>query len=129
MTRSEKAKDFLTKAKFSILEIEILKKTLAEESRRAELFGNKYKSSENYKAFTALINRIIAEQEAVLQQARDVIGSIPDEQCREVLTLHYLDRLTMEEVAERMFYSWRMTNRIQAKAFACVASLMGLEDD
>ena len=129
MTRSEKAKDFLTKAKFSMLEIEILKKILAEESRRAEIFGYKNETLKKYKAFTAFINRKIEEQEAVLQQARDVIGSIPDEKCREVLTLHYLDRLTMEEVADRMFYSWRMASRIQAKAFACVAPRRGREDD
>ena len=126
MTGSEKAKAFLTEAKFARYEIESLKRALAIERRSAERY--RYQPA-NYRAFIDLLNQKIAEREAVIKQARALIGSIPDERSREVLELHYIDRLTLEDVAGRMFYSWRFINRIQAEALLSVAFLMGAEDD
>ena len=52
------------------------------------------------------------------REISDKIKSIGQDKLRQVLELHYLNGLSLDEVAERMHYSYRQICRIHSQALA-----------
>ena len=67
------------------------------------------RAAENYNIF---YKRYIV----VREQAENAIDTLPDSQLREILRCRYLENMTMEEIADKLFYSLRTVKYKHARA-------------
>lgn len=65
-----------------------------------------------------LYEQLIREAKEDLQEIEAAVAGLPDSPGRDVLRLQYLQGLNMEQVAERLCYSWESIYRHRKKALA-----------
>lgn len=71
--------------------------------------------------FTALIvfyDQLIERHREELQEIEEAVAALPDCPGRDVLRLHYLEGLTMQQVCDALAYSWESVYRHRKKALA-----------
>ena len=62
------------------------------------------------------LRRQMEELISCRQAIRGAIEEIEDARLRHVLVLRYIEGLTLEDAADRMFYSWRQAQRLHGQA-------------
>lgn len=63
----------------------------------------------------------LCEYEAIRREVKAVINGLHDDVLEALLTYRYLEGLPMEEIAERMHYSYRHTIRLHKRALQLVS--------
>ena len=133
MTKSEKAKEYLEKRRYLGLEIACLDSLQTMERNNMEYLNRVYQidisKSESYKEFMRLLEQRKADLETELRTLSKLINRLPDERCRAVLKLYYIDGLTFSEIADCLFYGIRAVFTRYAKALEAVADLCGFHGD
>ena len=133
MTKGKKANAYLMRYRYSRRYIESLKETLAIERSRLEYHscGGHVSSLRmaNFKELEKTILQMISKYEAEFDSCILLLDGIADERCRKVMKLHYIEGLTLEETADKMFYSRNTIIRIHKKGLDAVADLCNFEDD
>lgn len=71
----------------------------------------------------------VAESLEKLEQIENVIESVDKHQLQDLLYYRYIEGLTIEQTADEMGISERHAYRIQPKAWAAVARIMGFKSD
>lgn len=71
-----------------------------------------------YWELVALYERLIQEARQDIQEIEAAVYGLPDGPGRDVLRLHYLEGVKMEQVAELLCYSWESIYRHRKKAIA-----------
>lgn len=133
MTRSEKASAYLENCRFAGKEIRCLKETLVREHRMADYYSKilntNIRKRPNFIAFIESLERRLADQENELRELCILLDSVSDDKSQEILKLFYIDGMTAEDIADKLFYSINTIFRIKAKGINDVAALCDFQDD
>lgn len=66
-------------------------------------------------------DKALCEYNAMRREVSQVINGMHDDELEALLTYRYLEGLPMEEIAERMHYSYRHTIRLHKRALQLVS--------